>query len=106
MTNREWLDTLSNEEFTNIILQKVSALERENFDNELDIFDITDGTRFDFEQWLEAEYKNENNDMKKCFNGECEHNLENKDFCPCWRSCDLFFESYEKAKNYFEGYEI
>lgn len=105
MTNREYLNTLSIEEFTDTILQKVFALEKENFDFELDIFDITDGVRFDFEKWIEAEYQNENTDMKKCFNGECVHNLENKYFCPNWRSCDNFFESYEKAKNYFERSE-
>lgn len=58
-TNRDWLNTLSNEEFTNVVLAKESEFHCNNFDPELDIFDITSGTRIDFQNWLEAEYVEE-----------------------------------------------
>lgn len=57
MTNREYLNSLSNEKFAEVILTKEAELHEKNFDPELDIFDITDGTRIDFEMWLKEEYK-------------------------------------------------
>lgn len=57
MTNREYLNSLSNEEFTNIVLGKAFEFNYKNFDPALDIFDITDGARIDFEMWLEEEHK-------------------------------------------------
>lgn len=57
MTNREYLNSLPNDKFTDLVLQKQSEFHCNNFDPELDIFDITDGTRFDFENWLSEEYK-------------------------------------------------
>ena len=57
MTNREYLNTLSNEEFASVMLAKVSELHEKNFDDELDIFDIAVGEQFDFEQWLKEEHK-------------------------------------------------
>lgn len=57
MTNRQWLNTLSNEEFTSVVLEKVSEFEENNFDPGLDIFDISCGTRIDFEEWLGEEHK-------------------------------------------------
>lgn len=57
MTNREYLNSLSNEEFTDIVLGKAFEFNCNNFAPELDIFDITDGTRIDFEEWLEQEHK-------------------------------------------------
>ena len=56
MTNRDYLNTLPNDKFTNLVLAKASELEEKNFDSELDIFDITDGTILDFEQWLGEEH--------------------------------------------------
>ena len=60
MTNREYLHTLPNDKFVDLILQKTAEFEEKNFDVELDIFDITDGTRIDLEVWLEEEHKTEN----------------------------------------------
>lgn len=60
MTNREYLNTLPNDKFTDLVLAKASELEEKNFDPELDIFDITDGTKLDFEEWLEQEHNGEN----------------------------------------------
>lgn len=57
MTNREYLNTLPNDKFTDLVLAKMAEFEEKNFDLELDIFDITDGTRIDFEMWLAEEYK-------------------------------------------------
>lgn len=57
MTNREYLNTLPNDKFTDLVLTKTAEFHEKNFDPELDIFDITDGTRIDFEMWLEEEYK-------------------------------------------------
>lgn len=56
MTNREYLQTLSNEKFAQLVLAKGSEFHLKNFDPELDIFDITIPTELDFEEWLEAEY--------------------------------------------------
>lgn len=56
-TNRDYINTLSNDKFVDIILQKESEFHCKNFNPKLDIFDITDGTRIDFENWLEDEYK-------------------------------------------------
>ena len=55
MTNREYLNTLSNEDFAREVLAKQSELHMENFDPELDIFDITSGEEFDFIAWLHEE---------------------------------------------------
>lgn len=57
MTNREYLNTLSNEYFARVVLAKQSELHMENFDSELDIFDITLGEEFDFIEWLNEEHK-------------------------------------------------
>lgn len=57
MTNREYLNSLPNDKFTDLVLAKESEFHEKNFDPELDIFDITDGTRIDFEMWLAEEYK-------------------------------------------------
>lgn len=57
MTNREYLNTLPNDKFTNLVLAKASELEEKNLDTELDIFDINDSTSIDFENWLSEEYK-------------------------------------------------
>lgn len=57
MTNREYLNTLPNDKFADLVLAKTAEFEAKNFDLELDIFDITGGTRIDFEMWLEEEYK-------------------------------------------------
>lgn len=59
MTNREYLNSLSNEKFAEVVLAKEAELHENNFDPELDIFDITDGTRFDFEEWLGKEHEEE-----------------------------------------------
>lgn len=56
MTNREYLISLPNDEFADLVLAKVAEFEEKNFDPELDIFDISDGTRIDFEMWLEKKY--------------------------------------------------
>lgn len=61
MTNREHLNTLPNDKFADLVLAKTAEFEEKNFDPELDIFDITDGTRIDFEMWLEEEHKEETN---------------------------------------------
>ncbi|MCI8945067.1 MAG: hypothetical protein HFE33_05300 [Clostridia bacterium] len=57
MTNREYLNTLSNEDFAREVLAKQSELHMENFDPELDIFDITLGEEFDFIEWLNEEHE-------------------------------------------------
>lgn len=59
MTNREYLNTLSDEEFTYAVLAKEAELHEKNFDNELDIFEISVGEQLDFEQWLGEEHKEE-----------------------------------------------
>lgn len=61
MTNREYLNTLPNDKFTDLVLAKMAEFHEKNFDPELDIFDIADGTRIDFEMWLEEEHKEEIN---------------------------------------------
>lgn len=55
MTNREYLNTLSNEDFTRELLAKEAELHMENFNTELDIFDITYSEEFDFIEWLNEE---------------------------------------------------
>lgn len=55
MTNREYLNTLSNEDFAREVLAKEAELHEKNFDPELDIFDITLGEEFDFIEWLDEE---------------------------------------------------
>lgn len=57
MTNREYLNTLSNEDFARVVLAKQSELHMENFDPELDIFDITLSEEFDFIEWLDEEHE-------------------------------------------------
>lgn len=57
MTNRQWLNTLTDEQFAIQVLSAVSTFHKENFNDELDIFDITIGTQLDFEEWLQAEHK-------------------------------------------------
>lgn len=57
MTNREYLNSLPNDKFTDLVLAKEAEFHCNNFDPELDIFDITDGTRIDFAMWLAEEYK-------------------------------------------------
>lgn len=56
MTNREYLNTLPNDKFTDLVLAKEAEFHEKNFNPELDIFDITIGTKLDFEEWLEQEY--------------------------------------------------
>lgn len=56
MTNREYLNTLSDEEFASVVLAKEAELHEKNFDHELDIFDITVGEQLDFEEWLKEEH--------------------------------------------------
>ena len=63
-TNREYLNTLPNDKFADLVLAKTAEFEEKNFDPELDIFDITDGTRIDFEMWLEEEHKEEPDNEK------------------------------------------
>ena len=57
MTNRDYLEILLNDKFTDLVLAKMAEFQEKNFDPELDIFDITDGTKIDFEIWLEQDYK-------------------------------------------------
>ena len=57
MTNRDYLEILPNDEFTYLVVAKMAEFQEKNFDPELDIFDITDGTKIDFEIWLEQDYK-------------------------------------------------
>ncbi len=57
MTNRDYLEILPNDKFTDLVLAKMAEFQEKNFDPELDIFDITDGTKIDFEIWLEQDYK-------------------------------------------------
>ena len=57
MTNREYLNTLSDEEFASVVLAKEAELHEKNFADELDIFDIAIGTQTDFEQWLREEHE-------------------------------------------------
>lgn len=57
MTNREYLNTLSDEEFASVVLAKEAELHEKNFDDKLDIFDIAVGEQLDFEQWLGEEHK-------------------------------------------------
>ena len=57
MTNRDYLEILPNDKFTDLVLAKMAEFKEKNFDPELDIFDITDGTKIDFEIWLEQDYK-------------------------------------------------
>ena len=55
MTNRDYLEILPNDKFTDLVLAKMAEFQEKNFDPELDIFDITDGTKIDFEIWLEQD---------------------------------------------------
>ncbi len=57
MTNRDYLEILQNYKFTDLFLAKMAEFQEKNFDPELDIFDIADGTKIDFEIWLEQNYK-------------------------------------------------
>lgn len=61
MTNREWLNTLDNQKFANVILAKVSEFQCKNFDYYGDIFDITfdTDTPIDFENWINEEHSEE-----------------------------------------------
>ena len=56
MTNREYLNTLPDDKFTDIVLAKASELQENNFDDG-DIFDMTIGTKLDFEDWLGKEHE-------------------------------------------------
>lgn len=49
MTNRDYLNTLSNDKFTDLIIKKMEDFEYEYFDN-VDIKTF-------FEEWLEQEHK-------------------------------------------------
>ncbi len=59
MTNREYLNTLPNDEFTDLVLAKEAEFHCNNFDPDLDIFDITDGTKMDFEHWLKEKHNDQ-----------------------------------------------
>lgn len=61
MTNREYLNSLPNDKFTDLVLAKEAEFHEKNFNPELDIFDITIGTKLDFEEWLEQEHKETTN---------------------------------------------
>lgn len=52
MTNREWLNTLSDEEFVRVVLEKESEFAMKYFCSELDALDCADFIRSDFEEWL------------------------------------------------------
>lgn len=56
LTNREYLNILPNDKFVDLVLLKQAEFHEKNFDPELNIFDITDGTRIDFEMWLEEKH--------------------------------------------------
>lgn len=58
MTNREYLNTLSNEDFADCVLKKQAEFELLNCcEPNCDMLDIVVGTRLDFEAWLIEEYR-------------------------------------------------
>lgn len=59
MTNREYLNTLPNDKFADLVLAKTAEFEEKNFDPEADIWEIVNDTQMDFEDWLAEEYKDE-----------------------------------------------
>lgn len=57
MTNREYLNTLSDSEFTELVLAKAIDLLADNFDEISNPYELTVRMSLDFENWLEEEYK-------------------------------------------------
>ncbi len=57
MTNREYLKTLSNEEFARAIATKVATTQEPNFSEGLKYTEIINDIQIDFEEWLNEEHK-------------------------------------------------
>ncbi len=107
MTNREYLSTLSNTKFAEVVLAKEAELHEKNFDPELDIFDISLGEKYDFENWLAEEYTGEINYSKeqkekamKAICGLCEMYNSWEDKFECLDGnfpCGLVKEAFNKT---------
>ena len=52
ITNREFLNTCTNDEFAETVLRKSAELEKKYMDSELDAFDTIDCIEADFVEWL------------------------------------------------------
>ncbi len=57
LTNREYLNNLSNEEFARAIAIKVALSQEPNFNQELKYTEIVNDIQIYFEEWLNDEYK-------------------------------------------------
>lgn len=57
MTNREYLKTLSNEEFARAIATKVATTQEPNFSEGLKYTEIINDIQIDFEEWLNEKHK-------------------------------------------------
>lgn len=57
LTNREYLNNLSNEELARAIATKVATTQEPNFNEGLKYTEIINDIQIDFEEWLNDEYK-------------------------------------------------
>ena len=56
MTNRQYLQKLSNDDFAEAVLRKAAELEGKYMNSELDAFDIIDMIEMDFVAWLSEKF--------------------------------------------------
>ena len=57
MTNREYLNTLSNKDFARAIAINIALSQEPNFNEGLKYTEIVNDIQIDFEEWLEEEHK-------------------------------------------------
>lgn len=57
MTNREYLNTLSNRDFARAIATKVATTQEPNFNEGLKYTEIINDIQIDIEEWLNEEHK-------------------------------------------------
>lgn len=56
MTNREWLETLSSEQYSEEVISVLSFMEKQNCANKF-FFDIRILIKCDFDRWLNMEHR-------------------------------------------------
>ena len=57
LTNREYLKTLSNEEFARTIATKIATTQEPNFNGELKYTEIVNDIQIELENWINEEFK-------------------------------------------------
>ena len=99
MTNRDYLNTLPNDKFSDLVLAKSAEFHCNNLNPALYIFDITDGTKIDFEEWLGQEYVDETKvgtsaDVKKPKKSKKKNKRKRKYF----RKCGVCGDRHEQSE--------